>query len=87
MPADFAAALFHMETNKPVLVRTKLGWHLVEITARKAAEDALRSREAQYRAIFDGSADALVLWDRRIHIVDVNAAFTRMYGYLPEEVA
>jgi PAS domain S-box-containing protein len=57
-----------------------------DITARKAAEDALRSREAQYRAIFDGSADALVLWDRQIHIVDVNAAFTRMYGYLPEEV-
>ena len=57
-----------------------------DITARKAAEDALRSREAQYRAIFDGSADALVLWDRQIRIVDVNAAFTRMYGFTAEEV-
>jgi PAS domain S-box-containing protein len=57
-----------------------------DITARKAAEDALRSREAQYRAIFDGSADALVLWDRQIRVVDVNAAFTRMYGFSPEEV-
>ena len=57
-----------------------------DITARKAAEDALRSREAQYRAIFDGSADALVLWDRQIRIVDVNAAFSRMYGFAPEEV-
>ena len=57
-----------------------------DITARKAAEDALRSREAQYRAVFDGSADALVLWNRQIRVVDVNAAFTRMYGLAPEEV-
>jgi PAS domain S-box-containing protein len=57
-----------------------------DITARKAAEEALRSREAQYRAIFDGSADALVLWDRQVRVVDVNVAFTRMYGIAPEEV-
>ena len=46
----------------------------------------MRSREAQYRAIFDGSADALVLWNRQVRIVDVNAAFTRMYGFAAEEV-
>ncbi len=57
-----------------------------DITERKEAVDALRSREAQYRAIFDGSADSLVLWNRKIRIVDVNAAFTRMYGYEPHEV-
>jgi parvulin-like peptidyl-prolyl isomerase len=38
LPADFAAPVFSLETNKPALVRTKLGWHLVEVTARKAAE-------------------------------------------------
>src|SRR5690606_4741362 len=57
-----------------------------DITERKEAVDALRSREGQYRAIFDGSADSLVLWNRQIRIVDVNAAFTRMYGYEPHEV-
>jgi PAS domain S-box-containing protein len=57
-----------------------------EITQRKAAEEALRSREEQYRAIFDGSGDALVLWDGDIRIVDVNAAFTTMYGYSRDEV-
>ncbi|MFO1317850.1 MAG: PAS domain S-box protein [Burkholderiales bacterium] len=57
-----------------------------EITQRKLAEEALRSREEQYRAIFDGSADAFVLWNRDIRIVDVNAAFTRMYGYARDEV-
>ncbi len=38
LPADFAAPVFLLEINKPTLVRTKLGWHLVEITARKPAE-------------------------------------------------
>lgn len=37
LPADFAGPLFSLETNQPALVRTKLGWHLVEVTARKPA--------------------------------------------------
>ena len=57
-----------------------------EITDRKEAHEALRLREEQYRAIFEGSADALVLWSRDIRIVDVNAAFTALYGYQREEI-
>lgn len=40
LPADFAAPLFTLEPNKPTLVRTRLGWHLVEITARQTASAA-----------------------------------------------
>jgi len=57
-----------------------------EITERKRAEEALRLREEQYRAIFEGSADALVLWNCDIRIVDVNAAFLQMYGFERDEV-
>ena len=57
-----------------------------EITERKEAHEALRVREEQYRAIFEGSADALVLWSRDIRIVDVNPAFTAIYGYTREEI-
>ena len=57
-----------------------------EITDRKADHEALRLREEQYRAIFEGSADALVLWSRDVRIVDVNCAFTAMYGYTREEI-
>ncbi len=73
---------------KPLTIRGRP--HIVaftrEITERKAAEEALRLREEQYRAIFDGSADALVLWSREILIVDTNPAFTQMYGYTRDEV-
>ena len=38
LPADFAAPVFSLPMNRPTLVRTKLGWHLVEVTGRKPAE-------------------------------------------------
>ena len=57
-----------------------------DITERKAAADALRMREQQYRAIFDSSADALVLWNADIRFVDVNRAYTRLYGFTRDEV-
>ncbi len=40
LPADFVLPLFGLESGKPSLIRTKLGWHLVEVTARKPATPA-----------------------------------------------
>ncbi len=37
LPADFAAAIFALETGKPELIQSSLGWHLVEVTAHKPA--------------------------------------------------
>ena len=37
LPADFATPVFSLEIHHPTLVRTQLGWHLVEVTARKSA--------------------------------------------------
>ena len=38
LPADLAEPLFAMPLHQPGLVRSKLGWHLLEVTARKPAE-------------------------------------------------
>lgn len=38
LPGDFAAAVFSMKENEPVLIRTKLGWHVVEVTGVKDPE-------------------------------------------------
>jgi parvulin-like peptidyl-prolyl isomerase len=38
LPADFSEPLFALPPAKPALIRTRLGWHLVEVTGRKPAE-------------------------------------------------
>ena len=57
-----------------------------DITERKAALAALQAQEQQYRAIFDGSVDSMVLWSQELRIVDVNQAFVRMTGMTREQV-
>lgn len=57
-----------------------------DITERKRAEEALRDSEAQYRAIFNASVDALVLWDSQYRRVDVNQAYERIFGWKRHEV-
>lgn len=36
VPADFAALVFSLPIGKPTIVQTRIGWHLVEVTGRKA---------------------------------------------------
>jgi parvulin-like peptidyl-prolyl isomerase len=38
LPDDFAAAVFSLELNRPTLISTKLGWHIVSVTERKPSE-------------------------------------------------
>lgn len=45
---DFAEPVFSLTANQPALIRTKLGWHLVEVTNRKPAEPrAFEDAEAE----------------------------------------
>ena len=39
LPGDFAAAVFALEVGRPQVIRTKLGWHLVEVLERKGREE------------------------------------------------
>ena len=57
-----------------------------DITQAKLAERALRDSEEQYRAIFNASADALVLRDANYRAVEVNPSYTTMSGYTREDV-
>ncbi|MGE5825071.1 MAG: PAS domain S-box protein, partial [Bacteroidota bacterium] len=57
-----------------------------DITERREREQALRASEEQYRAIFNASEDALVLWDSRLRRVDINPAYESLYGWTRDEV-
>lgn len=50
LPAELADCLFSLPLNRPGLVRSKLGWHLIEVTARLSAEP--RSYEQARPEIF-----------------------------------
>lgn len=48
--------------------------------ARQKAERALRLSEAQFRAVFDGAAMGIAIFDRNGSILDANAVFRNVYG-------
>jgi two-component system CheB/CheR fusion protein len=59
---------------------------VVDLTPQKAAEAALRDREARLRAILDTAADAIITIDYHGIIQSVNTAAERMFGYAPGEL-
>lgn len=59
---------------------------LEDITERKQAENELKESEANYRAIFDGTNDAIFVLDvENGAIIDVNRKMCEMYGCSREE--
>jgi two-component system sensor kinase FixL len=52
----------------------------------QCAEDALRAREAQLRAILSTASDAIITIDQRGIIVSANPSTERIFGYGPNEL-
>ena len=60
---------------------------VLDISARKAAEAALRRSEEQYRELFDAATDATFVIDRQtLRIIDANGMASVVYGYGREEL-
>src|SRR5262245_17283946 len=64
----------------------RMAGSISDIDARRRAEEALRASEEQYKAVYNGTTDALILRDAEGRIVDVNPAFLEMNGMTREEV-
>ncbi|MCD6237087.1 MAG: PAS domain S-box protein, partial [Thermoplasmata archaeon] len=57
-----------------------------DASERKKIEEELREREEKYRTIFETSPEAIVLFDRHGHIVDVNDRVRNWLGYTRKEL-
>ncbi len=83
---DLQGELHHFQITKKPFIQAN-GSTLVlsvgtDITARKQQEEALRLTAA----IFESTADGILVTDLHNRIIQVNPAFTKITGYLPEEV-
>jgi two-component system cell cycle sensor histidine kinase/response regulator CckA len=66
---------------------TRMTGTATDITARRVAEEALKRSEANYRAIFDASHDAILVHGVASgKILDVNRRTCEMFGYSRDEL-
>ena len=57
-----------------------------DLTERRKAEEAIRRSEAEFRALFEFSPDAIIASNAEGHITEVNARVESMFGYARGEL-
>ena len=57
-----------------------------QLEVLRRSQQALSASEALYRNLFSSMTDGVVVTDQERRIIDVNPAFTHLFGYAPDEV-
>ncbi|MFP4082117.1 MAG: PAS domain S-box protein [Candidatus Aminicenantes bacterium] len=57
-----------------------------DITERKKAEERLQIEKAHLAGLFESALEGIVMADTQGKVIRVNSEFTRLFGYMPEEV-
>ena len=59
---------------------------ILDVTAQKAAEFALRESEERWRTTIDSASEGMLIYDRELRIVGVNRAAVQLLSLLGREV-
>jgi len=79
---DQIAQRFNGENAAPGLIQDTL----VDITERKRVEQELRDSEEKFRALFEGSRDAIGITTPTGKFLDANQAWLDLFGYTRQEM-
>jgi len=53
---------------------------------RKKAEEDLKKNQQEFASLFKSTPEALIYVDKKGKILDINAQFTKLFGYTLEEI-
>jgi PAS domain S-box-containing protein len=79
-PAEVTVSRFRFRGSERFVVLVR------DVTDRQAAEKALRESEANYRGIFEGVQDAIMVQGLDGAIVDANQRACQLYGYTRQQL-
>ncbi len=63
-----------------------IGGFALDITAHKAADDALRKSEEQYRTHFENISDVIYSLDLELRVLDASPSVEKLLGYTADEL-
>ncbi len=81
-PVELQVTLFRDDRGDPVSMLAIVR----DITERKRTEEALRQSEEQYRTLFDGANDAILITSLDGRILKANRIISERYGYSRDEL-
>ncbi|MFZ5864486.1 MAG: sigma 54-interacting transcriptional regulator [Thermodesulfobacteriota bacterium] len=80
--AHVSATMVTDATGKPLCLMGSF----LDITERKKLEEALRSSEERFRAVFQGASDCIFIKDRSLRYTHVNPAVEKLVGLSASEI-
>lgn len=71
LPDDFSEAVFELPLNRPTLIQTKIGWHIVEVTDRRERQQPWQE------SLYDEIREAIYATKRHQAVKDFKLALRR----------